>query len=263
MKISLEGRAALVTGASSGIGRAAALALAESGADVCVHGHAHMAEAEAVAHAIVKLGRKAIAVNADITLSDEVNRLVRTMVKEFGRVDIAFANAGIMQLARLEETTDEVWRRHLDINVTGAFLTVRRVVPEMKRLGKGKVITNGSIFGAYGVPSAVAYCVTKMAIHGLTRALAIELAPDRINVNAVAPGNVVTPLNDPLYDLMAAKAGKPADREAGKRELAHSYPWGRVGDVRDIAPAVVYLASDAADFVTGQIIFIDGGYSAQ
>src|SRR3972149_11024629 len=186
MKISLEGRAALVTGASSGIGRAAALALAESGADVCVHGHAHMAEAEAVAHAIVKLGRKAIAVNADITLSDEVNRLVRTMVKEFGRVDIAFANAGIMQLATLEETTDELWRRHLDINVTGAFLTVRRVVPEMKRLGKGKIITNGSIFGAYGVPGAVAYCVTQMAIHGLTRALAIELAPHRINVNAVA-----------------------------------------------------------------------------
>lgn len=263
MKISLDGRTALVTGASSGIGRAAALSLAEAGADVCVHGHAHMAEAEGVAHAITKLGRKAIAVRGDVTRTDEVDRLVTTMVKAFDRVDIAFANAGVMQLATLEETTDELWHRHLDINVTGAFLTVRRVVPEMKRVGKGKVITNGSIFGAYGVPSAVAYCVTKMAIHGLTRALAIELAPHHINVNAVAPGNVVTPLNDSLYDLMAAKAGRAGDREAGKRELAHSYPWGRVGDVGDIAPAVVYLASDAADFVTGQIIFVDGGYSAQ
>ena len=254
----LEGKVALVTGASSGIGRACALAMAEAGADIVVNGRSQMPQAEEVAHQIEAMGRKAIAVQADVSKPEDVDRLVSQAVDSLGKVDILFNNAGIAEFATLEETSDEMWQRTLDVNLKGHFLCCRRVVPEMKKLGKGKIINNGSIFGHQGVPNAVAYGVTKMGIHGLTRCLAVELAPNKINVNAVAPGNVVTPMSTGLYEMMGGDSG---DIEAGKEELAKSYPLGRLGEVDDIAKAVVYFASDDSDFVTGQILFIDGGYS--
>lgn len=161
MEIRLDDRVALITGASSGIGHAAALALAEAGADVCVQGRAHMAKAEALAEKIGRLGRKAIAVKGDVREPADVDRLVRTTIDALGGVDIAFNSAGIFEMAALEDTTDEMWARHLSTNVTGAFLCARRVVPEMRKRGRGKLINCGSIFGAYGVPSGVAYCVSK------------------------------------------------------------------------------------------------------
>ena len=126
----------------------------------------------------------------------------------------------------------------------------------MKKLGKGKIVNNGSIFGHQGAMGCVAYGVSKMGVHGMTRCLAAELAPHKINVNAVAPGNVMTTLSHDFYRVMG-----DGDMEAGKKEVVKSYPIGRLGEVDDIASAVGYLASDAADFITGQILFIDGGYT--
>jgi NAD(P)-dependent dehydrogenase (short-subunit alcohol dehydrogenase family) len=262
MDVRLDGKVALVTGASSGIGYAAALALASAGADICVQGLSHIARAEEAAHAATKMGRRAIAVKADISKSEEVGRLVRTATAELGGIDIAHVNAGVFEMGELEQTTDQSWQHHLDVNVTGAFYSTRSVVPEMRKRGKGKIIYTGSIFGTYGASGAVAYCVSKMAIHSLTRALAIELAPVKINVNCVAPGNIVTPMNDGLYMYVAEQAGRGRNIEAGKEEIRKRYPWGRLGTTEDIVPLVVFLASDASDFITGQIVFVDGGYTA-
>jgi NAD(P)-dependent dehydrogenase (short-subunit alcohol dehydrogenase family) len=257
----LDGRVAVVTGGSSGIGKEAAVALGAAGAAVCVQGRTHMGDAEAIVDEITSAGGRAIAVQADVSKPDDVDRTISTTVSELGRVDIALCNAGIFEMGNLEDITDEAWQRHLDVNVSGAFYTVRRVVPEMRKRQKGKLIFTGSIFGPYGVPGALPYCVTKSALHGMTKALAIELAPHHINVNAVAPGNIVTPMNTGLYQYVSTAAGGSGDVEEGKRLIQERYPVGRLGSPADVVVPIIYLASDASDFVTGQIIFVDGGYS--
>ena len=252
----LEGKSAIVTGSSSGIGRAAALALASAGADVIVNGNAKMEAAEEVAHEIEGLGRNSLAVQADVSNFDDVDRLVSIAVDKLGKVDILFTNAGVFHMASIEDHTPDIWLQTLNVNLTGQFLACQRVVPEMKKLGKGKIVNGGSIFGHQGVPGCVAYGVSKMGVHGMTRCLAAELAPHKINVNAVAPGATMTAMADDF--LVAIGNG---DMEAGKQELVKSYPIGRLGEPDDIGNMVAYLASDAADFITGQIMFVDGGYT--
>lgn len=252
----LEGKSAIVTGSSSGIGRAAALALAGAGADVVVNGHSQLQAAQEVAHEIERLGRRSLAVQADVSNAEDIDRLVTQAVEVLGKVDILYTNSGVFHMASIEDHTPDMWSQTLNVNLTGQFLACQRVIPEMKKLGKGKIVNNGSIFGHQGVPGCLAYGVSKMGVHGMTRCLAVELAPHRINVNAVAPGCTVTPMTDGFFPAMGN-----GDAEAGKREVTKSYPIGRLGEVEDIANAVVYLASDAADFVTGQILFVDGGYS--
>jgi NAD(P)-dependent dehydrogenase (short-subunit alcohol dehydrogenase family) len=248
----LRDKVAIVTGASSGIGKAVALRFGQEGAHVCVNGLAHMDEAEAVAAQIRQVGRRAIAVKADVSRPADIDTMVAATIREFGRVDILVNNAGVMHIRSILETTEEIWDRTLDINLKGHFFCAQKVIPHMIAQGKGRIINLGSIFGETGVPNACVYGVTKIGIHGMTKMMAIELAPHRITVNAVAPGNVITPLNDPLYALVG-----------GQEVLAKSYPIGRVGRVEDVAPAAVYFASDEADFVTGAVLFVDGGYAAQ
>ena len=248
----LKEKVAIVTGASSGIGRAVALRFGQEGASVVVNGFTHMADAEAVAAQIRQMGRRAIAVKADVSRLADIDALVATTLGEFGRLDILVNNAGIMHLRSVLEMTEELWDQTMDINLKGHFFCAQKVIPHMIKQGKGRIINLGSIFGETGVPNACAYGVTKIGIHGMTKMMAVELAPHRITVNAIAPGNVVTPLNDPLYALVG-----------GQQALAKSYPIGRLGRVEDIAPAAVYFASEEADFITGAILFVDGGYAAQ
>lgn len=252
----LEGKSAIVTGSSSGIGRAAALALAKAGADVVVNGNTKMEAAEEVAHEIEQQGRKSLAVQADVSNGEDVDRLVTQAVETMGKVDILFANAGIFHMGMIEDHTPDMWMQTLNVNLTGQFLACQRVIPEMKQLGKGKIINNGSIFGSQGVMGCIAYGVSKMGVHGMTRCMAAELAPHKINVNAVAPGCIVTDIADDFFAVMGN-----GDMEAGKKEVTKSYPIGRLGEPDDIGNMVAYLASDAADFITGQIMFVDGGYS--
>lgn len=257
----LDGKVAIVTGASSGIGARAALELGREGARVCCTANRSMAGAEAIANEIKKEkgSDHAMVMKVDVTKSGEVESMVSQVHKRWGKIDVLVNNAGILYMKSLQEHSEEIWDETMAVNVKGQFLCAKAVAPYMINQRNGKIINVGSIFGHNGVPGCLAYGVSKIAIHGLTRMLAIELAPYNVKVNAVAPGNIVTPINIPLYKSMSPKG----DVEEGKRILAEKYyPLGRLGDVQDIARGIIYLASEDSDFITGHILFIDGGYSA-
>jgi 2-deoxy-D-gluconate 3-dehydrogenase len=197
-------------------------------------------------------GRRAVAIVADVTRSADVNRMVEQAVVAFGRVDILLNNAGVTSPKTALELTDDDWHRIMDTSATGAFYCARAVAPVMMRQREGCILSVGSILSARGMAKRTAYSAAKAAVMNLTRALALELGPHGIRVNAIAPTVIVTDLNRELVRTQPQLYQAVLDRT----------PLGRLGEPEDIAGALVFLASPAARFITGQTLFVDGGYTA-
>ncbi|MFD4922319.1 SDR family oxidoreductase [Streptomyces goshikiensis] len=252
----LRGQKALVTGANSGIGKATAIGLGRAGADVVVNYVAGAQEAEAVVEEIKSHGVRAYAHEADVSQGDQVVAMVDRMVEEFGTIDIMVANAGLQRDAAVTEMTVAQWQKVLDVNLTGQFLCAREatkeflrrgVVPEVSR-SAGKIVCMSSVHQIIPWSGHVNYAASKGGVLMLMQTLAQELAPQRIRVNAVAPGAIRTPINRSAWDTPEAEA-----------DLLRLVPYRRVGDPEDIANAVTLLASDLMDYVVGTTLYVDGG----
>ena len=249
---SLCGRAAVITGAASGIGAATARMFATAGADLVLGWYAgDPHDPEPVAREVRGLGRRAELVAGDMRSGDDVQRLVATAVEAFGRVDIVLANAGITRTRPLGELDDAAMLEMLDVDLLGALRCFRAALPHMRAAGWGRLLATSSIAGAVqGWPDHAHYTAAKAAVVGLVRSLALELGPDGITVNCVAPGVVVSPqTEDPVNSL----------GPDGLREFAARVPVRRNGRPEDIAAAFLYLASEEASFVQGQTLTVDGG----
>jgi 3-oxoacyl-[acyl-carrier protein] reductase len=241
----LDGKVAIVTGAASGIGRGIAEAFGEEGALIAV-ADLNDAGAQTVAEGLTKAGGRAIAVSVDVTDEALVARMIERTLSELGGIDILVNNAGIDTVSPLVEMSVEMWREMIDVNLTSLFLVTKAVLPTMIAQKSGRIINLGSQLGLEGTDRMAHYCAAKAGVHGFTKALAYELAPHGININAIAPGPVDTPL------LRAI----PQDWLDAKRA---SIPLGRFGRVDEITPTAVLLASNGGSYYTGATLNVSGG----
>jgi NAD(P)-dependent dehydrogenase (short-subunit alcohol dehydrogenase family) len=246
----LEGKVAIVTGASRGLGRAMALALAEAGADVAVAARS-VPDLEETAHQVETLGRRAVAVRTDVADYAQVEALVARASDALGRLDIVVNNSGIAHVAPLAEMAPEDFRRTVEVNLIGVWNGCRAAASRLIAQRSGKVINLSSMLGAAGLSGYSAYSASKGGVIALTRALGVEWARFGIQVNAIAPGWFVT-------DMNAAAFGDERVRD----RLLRDVPARRTGRIEEIGPLLVYLASPASDYMTGQTVFLDGGHSA-
>jgi NAD(P)-dependent dehydrogenase (short-subunit alcohol dehydrogenase family) len=251
----LGGKVAIVTGAGSGLGRASALRFASEGARV-VCADIHGAEISAA-------GGVALGVTVDVTVDADTERMAAIAAGEFGRIDVLFANAGIAGVGSIGSTTRQGWERVIAVNLTGVWLCSKAVLPCMEAQGGGSVINQASIGGVVGFSGIMPYAAAKAGVIGLTRQAAIEYAAKSIRFNAICPGTVVTPLVTRTYEERGGIAmGSQQTLEQALQANAARYPLGRLGTVEDVAGMAVYLASDEANWVTGAVFTIDGGYTA-
>ena len=248
-----SGKVALVTGGASGLGRGSAIALAKEGAKIVVADIA-VAGAEATAQAITDAGGQAISVKADVTNSSEVEAMIRTAVEAFGRLDFALNNAGSDGVrARTADYPEEVWHRVIDLNLTGVFLCMKSELAVMVKQRSGVIVNMASVAGVTGFPGHAAYTASKHGVIGLTKTAAIDYAKLGIRINTICPAYT----HSPMLDRMLAQA---PDLEG---KLICRVPLRRLGTTEEIAQAVIYLCSEAASFITGHSLVMDGGIMAE
>lgn len=247
----LTGRTALITGASKGLGKAMALALAAEGARLALVAR-NREQLAAVAQDVRHLGAEAEVFTADVTNEGQVTQLAADATGRLGRVQILINNAGVNIRKAATDFTLEEWRRVLDTNLTSVFLLCRAFVPGMKGQGYGRILNLTSIMSHVALAQRTAYCASKAGLLGYTRALALELAPEKITVNGISPGPFATEMNTPILQNPEANA-----------QFVSRIPLGRWGDVREVGQLAVYLCSEEAGFITGTDILIDGGWTAQ
>jgi glucose 1-dehydrogenase len=252
----LAGQKALVTGASSGIGRAVAVALGGAGADVVVNYRSGDEEAREVVDAIKEKGSNAVAIQADVSKEDQVQAMFARMFDKFGTIDILINNAGLQKDAPFEQMTLQDWNTVINVNLTGQFLCAREAVREFKRRGvrkeiscaAGKIICMSSVHDVIPWAGHVNYAASKGGVMMMMKSIAQETAPHRIRVNSISPGAIRTPINRPAWETPEAYA-----------QLLKLIPYKRIGEPEDVARAAVWLASDEADYITGTSLYVDGG----
>lgn len=247
----LDGNVAVVTGGGGGLGRAGSVAFAEAGADIAVVGR-NRAKLEETARAVEAAGRRALVVEADVTQEASIGKAREEILRAFGKVDILFNNAGITSPKILTDLPLDEWQRIIDVNITGAYLCARAFAPDMIARKHGRIIQMGSILSGRGMATRTAYCASKAGLANLGAAMAFELGPHGITVNTIGATVIVTDLNRELVQTQPQLYDKVRARSA----------LGRLGEVEDVTGVLVFLASSAAAFMTGQTIYVDGGYTA-
>ncbi|MBR5490407.1 MAG: SDR family oxidoreductase [Oscillospiraceae bacterium] len=240
-------KVALITGSSRGIGRAIALRLGKEGYDICINFIEREDKALEVKAMLEAMGCRAMIYRADVANRSEVEAMVAAVKSRFGAVSLLVSNAGIAGQCLIQDVSDEMWDRFFDVNVRGAFNCTQAVLPDMISAKQGNIITISSIWGLRGASCEVVYSATKAALIGLSKSLAMELAPSGIRVNCIAPGVIDTDMLDSLPDDIMDS-------------LADMTPMGRIGRPEDIAGAVAFFAKEEASFITGQVLTADGGF---
>jgi NAD(P)-dependent dehydrogenase (short-subunit alcohol dehydrogenase family) len=248
----LDGKVAVVTGGSRGLGRAIADALASAGADVAISARQRQS-AERMAEDISEAtGRKTLAIAANVTVRHDVEQMMETVLSALGRIDILVNNAGVNIRGPIEQLSEDDWDTVVDTNLKGPWLCCRAVAPVLKAQKWGRVINVSSMLGEISMPGRTPYASSKGGLTLLTKTLALEWAKDGINVNALCPGPFATEINTPLLNDPVAKA-----------QVESNIPLARWGDPVELGPAAVFLASEASSFMTGATLFVDGGYTAR